>query len=68
MCMPERELERRLAQAIGYPPLSEMAQAQHEELRSFLEGAETFEDLPGKWQAAIASAEAAAAALRRERA
>lgn len=66
--MAGRELERRLRRAIHRPPLSEMAEAQHDELRTFLDGAQTFEDLPGKWQAAIAAAEAAApAGLRRER-
>lgn len=57
--MAERELERRLQGALNGPPLSQISAAQCEELLAFVEGASTFDDLPGKWQAAIAAAEAA---------
>ena len=41
----------------GYPPLSEMADQQRRELHEALLEDATFEDLPGKWQAAILKAE-----------
>jgi hypothetical protein len=42
---------------VGYPPLSEMGDQQRREFHEALLGADTFEDLPGKWQAAILKAE-----------
>ena len=43
--------------ALGAPPLSQISAAQREELRGEVEAAEAFEDLPGKWQAAVLAAE-----------
>jgi hypothetical protein len=42
---------------VGYPPLSEMIERQRREFHEALLEAATFEDLPGKWQAAILEAE-----------
>jgi hypothetical protein len=39
------------------PPLSEISAAQRAELELLLAGAESVEDLPGKWQAAVLEAE-----------
>lgn len=57
--MAGRELERRLKGAVDRPPLSEISAAQRAELLAFVEEALVFDDLPGKWQGAIAAAEAA---------
>jgi hypothetical protein len=48
---------RRVERVVGYPPLSEMAADQRREFHEALFDADTFEDLPGKWQAAILEAE-----------
>jgi hypothetical protein len=42
---------------VGYPPLSEMSDLQRPEFHEALLDADAFEDLPGKWQAAILKAE-----------
>jgi len=42
--MASAELSRRVEKLVRYPPLSEL-------------DADSFEDLPGKWQAAIVAAE-----------
>jgi hypothetical protein len=42
-------------------PLSDISPDQRRELDSVLGGAETVEDLPGKWQAAVLKAELRAA-------
>ena len=42
---------------VGYPPLSELGELQRREFHEALLEAATFEDLPGKWQAAILKAE-----------
>ncbi len=42
---------------MAMPPLSEMDQAQRRELADALAEANTVDDLPGKWQAAILHAE-----------
>ena len=55
--MASAELSRRVAKVVGYPPLSEMSPEQHREFHEALLDADTFEDLPGKWQAAIIKAE-----------
>ena len=52
--MASAELSRRV---VGYPPLSEMGADQRREFHEALLEAGTFEDLPGKWQAAILEAE-----------
>ena len=55
--MASAELSRRVDKVVGYPPLSEMRDLQRRELREALLEAGSFEDLPGKWQAAILEAE-----------
>jgi sulfite reductase beta subunit-like hemoprotein len=55
--MPSAELSRRVETVIGYPPLSEMGDVQRREFHEALLDADTFEDLPGKWQVAIVGAE-----------
>ena len=57
--MPSAELSRRVKQVVGHPPLSKMSEFQRREFHEALLEAETLEDLPGKWQAAIISAERA---------
>jgi hypothetical protein len=55
--MASAELSRRVEKAVGYRPLCEMSDIQRRELHDALLDANTFEDLPGKWQAAILEAE-----------
>ena len=51
------ELSRRVEKIVGYPPLSDLDDLQRREFHEALLDADGFEDLPGKWQAAIAKAE-----------
>jgi hypothetical protein len=62
-CMDGR-VSRRVEKVVGYPPLSEMSGQQRRELHEALLDADSFEDLPGKWQAAILEAEANRPKLR----
>ena len=55
--MASGELSRRVEKIVGYPPLCEMGEQQRRELHEALLEAGSFEDLPGKWQAAIVTAE-----------
>ena len=55
--MASAELNRRVEKVVGYPPLSALSAAQRRELHEALLEAATFEDLPGKWQAALLKAE-----------
>ena len=56
--MASVELSGRVGKAVGYPPLSEMsADQQRREFQDALLEADSFEDLPGQWQAAILKAE-----------
>jgi hypothetical protein len=55
--MASPELSRRVEKLAGYPPLSEMSDDQRRDFQESLLDAESFEDLPGKWQAAILEAE-----------
>jgi hypothetical protein len=55
--MASAELSRRVAKAVGYPPLCDISADQRREFHEALLDADAFEDLPGKWQAAIVSAE-----------
>jgi len=55
--MASAELNRRVEKVVGYPPLSEMDDLQRREFHEALLDADGFEDLPGKWQAAILKAE-----------
>jgi hypothetical protein len=54
--MASAELSRGV-EVVGYPPLSEMGDPQRREFHEALLEADSFEDLPGKWQAAILNAE-----------
>lgn len=55
--MASAELSRRVGKVVGYPPLGEMGPEQRREFHDALLEAETLEDLPGKWQAAVLKAE-----------
>jgi hypothetical protein len=55
--MASAELSRRLEKVVAYPPLSELGDLQRREFHEALLEAASFEDLPGKWQAAILEAE-----------
>ena len=55
--MASAELSRRVEKVVGYPPLSELDELQRREFHEALLEAGSFEDLPGKWQAAILEAE-----------
>jgi hypothetical protein len=55
--MASADLSRRVERVVGYPPLCDMAADQRREFREALLEAATFEDLPGRWQAAVLSAE-----------
>jgi hypothetical protein len=50
-------LSRRVEKVVSYPPLSDMGDLQRREFHEALLEADSFEDLPGKWQAAIVTAE-----------
>jgi hypothetical protein len=52
-------LRGRVAAASGSEPLSALAAPQQAELAASLDRASAFEELPGKWQAALLAAEAA---------
>ena len=55
--MASAELSRRVEKIVGYAPLSELSDTQRREFREGLLEAGSFEDLPGKWQAAVLEAE-----------
>jgi hypothetical protein len=55
--MPSTELSRRVEEVVGYPPLSELGDLPRREFHEALLDAVVFEDVPGKWQAAILRAE-----------
>ena len=55
--MPRADLSRRVMKVVGYPPLMDMDDRQRREFHEALLDADSFEDLPGKWQAAILDAE-----------
>jgi hypothetical protein len=55
--MVSAELSRRVGRVAGYPPICEMSPEQRREFHKALLDAETLEDLPGKWQAAVLKAE-----------
>jgi hypothetical protein len=62
--MASAELGRRVGQVVGYPPLSEMGADQRRAFQEALLDADSFEDLPGKWQAAVVMAEQSRPKLR----
>jgi hypothetical protein len=55
--MASVELSRRVEKVVGYSPLSELSTEQRREFQEELFDANAFEDLRGKWQAAILQAE-----------
>jgi hypothetical protein len=55
--MASAELSRRVEKLVGYPPLSELDGPQRREFHEALLEAGSFEDLCGKWQAAVLKAE-----------
>ena len=55
--MASAEMSRRVEKVVGYPPLSEMSAQQRREFQEARLEAASFEDLHGKWQAAIVAAE-----------
>ena len=55
--MPGVALSRRISKAVAYAPLSEKSAEQRREFQEALLEADAFEDLPGKWQAAVLTAE-----------
>ena len=63
--MASAELGRRVEKVVGYPLLSELGDLQRREFHEALLEAGSFEDLPGKWQAAILEAEQNRPKLRR---
>ena len=62
--MASVQLSRRVGKVVGYPPLCEIGDLQRREFHEALLEADTFEDLPGKWQAAILKAEQSRPKLR----
>jgi hypothetical protein len=58
------ELSRRVEKVVGYPPLVDMDDRQRREFHEALLDADSFEDLPGKLQAAIVAAEQSRSKLR----
>ena len=55
--MASAELSRRVGKVVGYPPLTEVGAEQRRDFHEALLDADAFEDLPGKWQAAILKGE-----------
>ena len=54
--MASAGLSRRVQKVVAYPPLSDPSTRQRGEFHEALLDADTFDDLPGKWQAAILNA------------
>jgi len=55
--MARAELNRRVQKVVGQPPLSQLGEHQRREFHEAILDADAFEDLPGKWQAAILEAQ-----------
>jgi hypothetical protein len=55
--MASAGLSRRVEKVVGYPPLRELDDRQRREFHEALLDSDGSEDLPGRWQAAIAAAE-----------
>jgi hypothetical protein len=62
--MPSAVLSRRVRKVVGYPPLCDMSDLQRRELHEALLDADSFEDLSGRWQAAILKSKRNAPNLR----
>jgi hypothetical protein len=58
------ELTQRVEPALRHPPLAELSAEQRLEFDEALLDADRFEDLPGKWQAAVLKAEQSLAGYR----
>jgi hypothetical protein len=58
------ELSRRARKAVAYPPLCDIGSELRREFQEALIEAASFEDLPGKWQAALLESEANAPDLK----
>ena len=54
--MASAELSRRVGKVVGFRPWSELDELQRREFDEALLEAGSFEDLPGRWQAAILEA------------
>jgi hypothetical protein len=57
-----------MSKVVLYPPLAEMSAEQRSEFHEALLEADDFADLPGKWQAAVLTAERSRPTLRVARA
>jgi hypothetical protein len=57
-------LSHSVGKVVGYPPLCDMDERQRREFHEALLGADTFEELAGKWQAAVLKVEEARPGLR----
>jgi hypothetical protein len=55
--MASADLSRRVGKAVAYSPLCGMSDLQRREFQEALLDADTFDDLAGKWQAAVLKAE-----------
>jgi hypothetical protein len=55
--MASTDLSRRVGKVVGYPPLCELGDLKRREFHDALLDADRFEELPGKWQAAVLEAE-----------
>jgi hypothetical protein len=62
--MASAALSRRVEKVVGYSPLSNLSDVQRRDFHKALLEAGSFEDLPGKWQAAILKAEQSRPKLR----
>jgi hypothetical protein len=62
--MASAALSRRVEKVVAYAPLSEMSDVQRQDFHEALLEADDFEDLPGKWQAAILEYEQSRPKLR----
>jgi hypothetical protein len=62
--MASAAMSRRVEKVVGYPPLSEIGERQRRVFTRRLLDADHFEDLPGKWQAAMVKAERGLRELR----
>jgi hypothetical protein len=51
--MASADLSRRVEKVVGDPPLSDLGDLQRREFHEALLDADSFEDLPGRWQAVI---------------
>jgi len=55
--MASTELRHRVEKVVAYPPLSELSDLQRRDFHEALLEAVSFEDLPGRWQAAFLAVE-----------